>query len=122
MVNSMQIVKDIRPQAFTIDDLDQELEVMAMLRGLPGNYRDWSENLMLQDLNVKTVMEAFKMRTTNDEKRAEAEETTPGTSEAAMAVSTPFPTSSASPTPQTHSNKACTFYGRTNHVQEHCWG
>ena len=64
VVNSMQIVKDIRPQAFTIDDLDQELEVMAMLRGLPGNYRDWSENLMLQDFNVKTVMEAFKICTT----------------------------------------------------------
>src|ERR1700760_4744545 len=122
VVNSMQIVKDIHPQAFTIDDLDQELEVMAMLQGLPGNYRDWSENLMLQDLNVKTVMEAFKMRTTNDEKRAEAEKTTPSTSEAAMAVSTPFPTSSTSPTPQTRSDKACTFCGRTNHVQEHCWG
>ena len=34
VTNSMQRVKDIRPPAYTLNDLDQELEVMVMLRGL----------------------------------------------------------------------------------------
>ena len=47
VTNSMQRVKDIHPPAYTLKDLDQELEVMVMLRGLDDNYRDWTENLML---------------------------------------------------------------------------
>ena len=92
----MQIVKDIRPPQFTIMDLDQELEVMCMLRGLPGNYRDWTENLMLQDLNVSTVEEAFRMRTTNDKKRS-GDGSTSDVSQAAMLVTPASSSTSTSP-------------------------
>ena len=92
VTNSMQRVKDIRPPAYTLNDLDQELEVMVMLRGLDDNYRDWTENLMLQDLNVKTVAEAFKMRTTNTKQRAQAE--TSGSSSTSWTADSGYPSAS----------------------------
>ena len=115
VTNAMQRVKDIRPTAFTLLDLDQELEVMVMLRGLDENFRDWTENLMLQDLNVSTVTEAFKMRTTNSKQRASAEASGSGPSQAAMAVTVP------SPPPPPPVVKKCDFCGKTGHLQPQCY-
>ena len=115
VTNSMQRVKDIRPPAYTLNDLDQELEVMVMLRGLDDNYRDWTENLMLQDLNVKTVAEAFKMRTTNAKQRAQAETSGSGPSQAAMVVTTP------SPPALPPAMKKCEYCGKSGHLQPDCF-
>jgi hypothetical protein len=115
VTNAMQKVKDIRPPAYTLDDLDQELEVMVMLRGLDENYSNWTENLMLQDLNVKTVAEAFKMRTTNTRQCAQAETSGSGPSQAAMAVTT------SSPPATPFVVKKCNFCGKNGHLQPQCY-
>jgi hypothetical protein len=116
VTNAMQKVKDIRPPAYTLDDLDQELEVMVMLRGLDENYRDWTENLMLQDLNVKTVAEAFKMCTTNMRQHAQAGTSGSGPSQTTMAVTTPPP---APPPPPIV--KRYDFCGKNGHLQPQCY-
>jgi hypothetical protein len=85
-----------------------------MLRGLDENYGDWAENLMLQDLNVKTVAEAFKMRTTNSRQHGQAETSDSGPSQAAMAVTTPHP---APPSIM----KRCDFCGKNGHLQLQCY-
>jgi hypothetical protein len=86
-----------------------------MLRGLNENYRDWTENLMLQDLNVKTVAEAFKRCTTNTRQRAQAEASGSGPSQAAMAATTPSP---PAPPPVV---KKCDFCGKNGHLQPQCY-
>jgi hypothetical protein len=86
---------------------------MVMLRGLDENYRDWTENLMLQDLNVKTVAEAFKMHTTNTRQCAQAETLGSSPSQAAIAVTTP----PALPPVM----KRCDFCGKNGHLQLQCY-
>jgi hypothetical protein len=88
---------------------------MVILRGLDENYRNWTKNLMLQDLNVKTVAEAFKMRTTNTRQRAQAEMSGSGPSQAAMAVTTPSPPA----TPPVV--KKCDFCGKNGYLQPQCY-
>ncbi|EIW84154.1 hypothetical protein CONPUDRAFT_33732, partial [Coniophora puteana RWD-64-598 SS2] len=41
-------IKDLRPPAYTLDSLDQELACMALIRALPEEYSHFVSALMLQ--------------------------------------------------------------------------
>ena len=67
---SMQSIQDLRPAAFTLKDLDDELHSMALIRSLPDEYKSLSQSLMLiDDLNKNTIREAFLAEETNTRRR-----------------------------------------------------
>ena len=94
---------------------------MAMLRGLPVQYREWAEGLMIQDKSIITVQEAFKMRDLNDTKRAETENTTSNVSEAALAASTSTPPPFQAPPAPNPAPMRCDFCNKAGHTQDRCW-
>ena len=82
---SMQIIQDLRPQTFTLKDLDDELHSMALIRSLPDEYKSLSHSLMLlDDLNKNTIREAFLAEETNSRKRGE--QNIPQSSDLALVV------------------------------------
>ncbi|EIW81266.1 hypothetical protein CONPUDRAFT_30249, partial [Coniophora puteana RWD-64-598 SS2] len=53
-------IKDLRPPAYTLDSLDQELACMALIRALPEEYSHFVSALMLQStLDKDAVVQAF---------------------------------------------------------------
>ena len=69
---SMQNIQDLRPEAFTIKDLDDELHSMALIRSLPEEYKSLTHSLMLlDDLNKNTIREEFLAEETNSRRRGE---------------------------------------------------
>jgi len=80
---SMQHIQDLRPTAFTLNDLDDELHSMALIRSLPDEYKSLAQSLMLlDDLNKNTIREAFLAEETNSRRRAE--QSIAGTSDLAL--------------------------------------
>src|SRR6202789_4522744 len=80
---AMQNIQDLRPAAFTLKDLDDELHSMALIRSLPDEYKSLSHSLMLlDDLNKNTIREVFLAEETNSRRRGE--QFTAGTSEIAL--------------------------------------
>ena len=56
-----ETIKKVRPSKFTLDDLDDELMCMAMIRALPEEHKSFVSSLMLlPQLNVPTLEEAFR--------------------------------------------------------------
>ena len=79
----MQHIQDLRPTAFTLNDLDDELHSMALIRSLPDEYKSLAQSLMLlDDLNKNTIREAFLAEETNSRRRAE--QSIAGTSDLAL--------------------------------------
>lgn len=70
----MAAVKDMRPDAFTIDDLDDDLSSMTLIRALPsesyGSFR--SALMLLPDAKMSTLREAFQMEEQNRRPSASA--------------------------------------------------
>lgn len=104
-----------------LEVLDQKLLIMAMLQGLPSQYKEWAESLMIQDMAINTVQEAFKMRDLNDQKRAETQDTSSNVSEAALAASTSTPAPFQPPATSTPAPMCCDFCNKTGHTQDRCW-
>lgn len=70
--NTMASIKDQRPDKFDLDTLDDELYSMALIRSLPSSYDSLKDAIMLlDDLSPSTISEAFRNRSSNDQKRAE---------------------------------------------------
>jgi hypothetical protein len=69
-------LQEQRPDKFTIQDLDDELHSMTLIRALPSDYNLLKDSLMiLDDLNPATVSEALCNCAKNDEQRAENNDT-----------------------------------------------
>ncbi|KAF8226815.1 hypothetical protein L208DRAFT_344995 [Tricholoma matsutake] len=61
-------IKDLCPSGFTLDDLDNELHSMALIRALPNEYSSFVSSLMLIDnLDRSTIHEAFRNEQLNCE-------------------------------------------------------
>src|ERR1700678_1768290 len=81
---SMQHIQDLRPTAFTLNDLDDELHSMALIGSLPDEYKSLAQSLMLlNDLNKNTIREVFLAEETNSRRRGE--QNIAGTSDLALA-------------------------------------
>ena len=86
---SMQNIQDLRPTAFTLKDLDNELHSMALIHSLPDEYKSLLHSLMLlNNLNKNTIREAFLAEETNSRKRGE--QNIASTSDLALAASNIF--------------------------------
>lgn len=46
---AMQKIKNLRPDPFTLADLDKELVSMTMIRALPSSYASFASSLQLLD-------------------------------------------------------------------------
>ena len=67
----VRAIKDLRPTGFTLDDLDNELHSMALIRALPEEYSSFVSSLMLIDnLDRSTIHEAFRNEQLNRERRS----------------------------------------------------
>ena len=70
---AMQTIKNLRTPEFTLTDLDEELQCMAMIRALPDEYRHLSSSLLLVDkLNKTTILQAFRSDELNRQRQAES--------------------------------------------------
>ena len=105
--SSMQNIQDLRPEAFTMKDLDDELHSMALIRSLPDEYKSLTHSLMLlDDLNKNTIREAFLAEETNSRRRGE--QTIAGTSDMALS------------TTNSKSEQECDFCGFKGHTSSDC--
>jgi hypothetical protein len=67
----MQAIQNLRPAGFTIEQLDEELQCMALIRALPDEYRHLSTNLLLADkLDKTTILQAFRSEELNRQRNS----------------------------------------------------
>ncbi len=63
---AMQTIKNLRPTTFTIEQLDEELQCMALIRALPEEYCHLSSSSLLIDkLDKSVIMQAFRSEEQN---------------------------------------------------------
>ena len=109
VTEKIRAIKDLRPAGFTLDDLDNELHSMALIRALPDEYSSFISSLMLIDnLDRGTVHEAFRNEQLNRERRLGTQ--TDGASSTALAAKPSTPAA----------NPACDFCGYRNHTLSQC--
>ena len=70
---AMQAIQNLQPLDFTIEQLDEELQCMALVRALPDEYRHLSSTLLLVDkLDKAMILQAFKSEELNRQRYAES--------------------------------------------------
>jgi hypothetical protein len=113
--SAMQAIRSLRPDSFTVAELDDELQAMAMIRALPAEYQAFRSSLMLLDkIDKRTLQEAFK----NEEiQRLQAENASPASPARALAASTSGARQNTL-RPRTLYN--CDFCGRVGHTMDRC--
>ena len=58
---ALQDIKALRPTSFTLDQLDQELLSMTLIRALPTEYNNFASSLLLLDsLDLNKLQSAFQ--------------------------------------------------------------
>src|SRR6267154_979739 len=68
---AMQTIQNLRPVGFTIEQLDEELQCMALIRALPEEYRHLSSTLLLADkLDKATILQAFRSEELNRQRNS----------------------------------------------------
>ena len=69
---AMQAIRNLRPETFTIEQLDEELQCMALIRALPEEYRHLSASLLLMDkLDKSVIIQAFRSEEQNRHRQVE---------------------------------------------------
>ena len=70
---AMQTIQNLRTPGFTIQNLDEELQCMALIRALPDEYRHLSSSLLLiNKLDKVTILEAFRSEELNRQRQSES--------------------------------------------------
>jgi gag-polypeptide of LTR copia-type len=83
---AMQSIQDLRPEKFTLKEIDNKLHSMALICSLSDEYKSLSQSLMLlDDLNKTKIREVFLAEETNTQRRGE--QFNAGTSDLALASS-----------------------------------
>jgi hypothetical protein len=99
--DSIHRIRDLRSTGFTLDQLDDELASMTLIRALPDDYNAFVSSLLLKDdLDNISVQNVF-VREDNQGKRRQDDSPTVGSALAASSTS-------------------CTFCGFTGHSQDVC--
>ncbi len=63
---AMQTIQNLRSNKFTIEQLDEELQCMALIHALPEEYRHLSSSLLLMDkLDKNVILQAFRSEELN---------------------------------------------------------
>ena len=110
---AMQDIQSLRPDAFTLDMLDEELFCMTMIRSLPEDYNNLVTSLLLKGtLDKNTIIQAFQTEENQRQHRATSESTS-STVKALAATSSPHIHKSQ--------DKECDFCGYHGHTIDNCW-
>ena len=105
----MQHKQDLRPEKFTLKEIDNELHSMALIRSLPNEYKSLLQSLMLyNDLNKTKIREAFLAEETKSQRRGE--QSIAGMSEIALARSD-----------NSKTELECDFCSIKGHTSQTCW-
>jgi hypothetical protein len=134
---AMRHIKSLRPKAFTIEDLDSELEAMTLIRSLPEQDHHFTSALMMQDkLTKSTIQEAFKHEEILHRNRASAPTTPMALAAVAPAVAV---TQTAAPAQNARSGApwkrrgngngskdantaaTCEFCCKSGHIMQKCY-
>jgi hypothetical protein len=108
---ALKHIKNLRPKDFSLDDLDNELLCMTMIRALPEDYNHFVSSLMLRDkLDKSSITHAFHTEEIQRTRRS-APQISEVAHKAAAVITTPTPTPSN--TTNSSCNSACT--GNHNH-------
>src|SRR5918992_2828554 len=100
---AMQDIKALHPSGFTIDQLDKELECMALIRSLPADYNNFASSLLLLDaFDLSKLQSAFQ----NEEAQRTARQIDSSSSSLAL---------------QTLANVLCSFCGIPGHLEKDCY-
>lgn len=104
---AMQRIQSLRPTTFTLELLDEELIVMAMIRAIAGDeYQSFVSSLLLLDkLEKATVLEAFRNEQTQRMRRNDGQP-----AESVMAAQK-----------ETRLNVECFYCTIKGHKLEKCW-
>ena len=110
---AMQRIQSLRPDPFSMDDLDKELTVFGMIRALPEKqYENFISSLMLlEKLEKATVLEAFRNEQTQHDNAKGSDST-----EHVLVSKQDAKAATTAPTSQT-----CAVCGGTNHVTDRCY-
>ena len=69
---AMADIQNLRPSKFTVEELDEELECMALIRALPEDYAHLASALLLQSkLDRTMILQAFQSEEQNRQRRTE---------------------------------------------------
>jgi hypothetical protein len=110
--DAMRTIQNLRSSGFTLENLEEELLCMAMIRALPiPEYQPFISSLnILSEFNKAKLQEAFSMEEATRQSRAVVDPV--------LAQRTSTPTTS-SPSASTSTN--CEFCGRRGHVMANCF-
>src|SRR6266516_7434735 len=98
---AMQDIKALCPSGFTIKDLDQELQCMALIRSLPLDYNNFASSLLLLDaFDLLKLQSAFQ----NEEAQRTARHIDSSSSSLALLTT----------------SLSCFFCGGTSHFEKDC--
>ena len=120
---AMQHIKNLRPDKFSIDKLDDELLCMAMIRALPEDYHHFVSTLMLSDkLDKATILQAFHTEETQRTRRV-APQISEVANKATAAAATTTTSSNNQSKKQQHSKpkQPCSFCGKPGHHFTKCY-
>jgi hypothetical protein len=111
---AMQNIYNLCPPQFTLADLDDELQSMAMIRSLSADYQSFRSSLMLLDqIDKHTLQEAFK----NEEiQHLQAQNLAPTAPAQALAISNSPAALASHPKPPFN----CNFCGCKGHTMQRC--
>lgn len=113
---AMSDIKALRPDKYTLETQDQELESMALIRALGPEYDNFVSSILIMkgELKLSELLTAFQTEETQCRSREEKA--------ARAAAANPVFSPSPSRTPSTSSTtKVCAWCGITGHLEEDCF-
>jgi len=115
----IRTIKSLTPSKFTLDDLYDELAAMAIIRALPGDFRDITHTLSVLDKFKKDdVVTAIKNLSATSSHLSSI----PALSTSSHSPSPSYPSSHhPSSSKKGKAPVKCTFCSRTNHTEDRCW-
>ncbi len=108
---AMQDIKALRPEKFTINQLDDELQSMALIRALPSDFDNFvSSILLLHSLSLDKLVAAFHTEETQRRSRDTASVTSFKAAAAKVQAALVVP-----------SNAVCTWCTNPGHTENQCF-
>jgi hypothetical protein len=114
----MQDIQSLRPDGFTLTQLDEELFCMTMIRSLPEDYNNLVTSLLLKgSLDKDTIIQAFQTEENQRQHRATSESLISPTAKVVAAGNASLVSSSTSQ--NTHQNDWNADTGASSHMSPH---
>ncbi|KAF9026037.1 hypothetical protein BDZ89DRAFT_1092503 [Hymenopellis radicata] len=126
VASCMKVIHDLRTTSFTLVDLDNELQSMALLRALPEEYDYFASTLLLLDsLALDKLVAAFHTEETQRKSRIE-KALRAAAAAAAYATAHAAATQAAAPAatssvPLPSAALICGWCSRSGHLEENCF-